>query len=80
MVISEDCAACGDCHTVCPVNAIQFDTCKMGVSVIDQDRCKGCGLCAAVCPNGAPQLTLDDSIDTIGKLMDRIRDRTEIGL
>ena len=80
VVISEDCAACGDCHTVCPVNAIQFDTCKMGVSVIDQDRCKGCGLCAAVCPNGAPQLTLDDSIDTIGKLMDRIRDRTEIGL
>jgi UDP-glucose 4-epimerase len=75
--INQDCVACGDCHTVCPVNAIHF---QGSLSVIDQDRCKGCGVCAAICPEGAPRLFLDESIDVVEKLVDRIRTRAEIGL
>lgn len=78
VLIGETCTTCGDCHAVCPVNAIQFDA--SGPSVIDQERCKGCGLCTAVCPVGAPQLYLDESADIIGELVERIRKRTEIGL
>jgi hypothetical protein len=33
-----------------------------------------------VCPNGAPRLYLDEAIDVIAELMDRIRGRTEIGI
>lgn len=75
--IGEACRACGSCHESCPVQAIEF---QGSVSVIDQDACKGCGLCAAICPEGAPRLHLDDSVDVIGELLDRIRSRTEIGI
>jgi ferredoxin len=75
--IGEACTACGTCHASCPVRAIHFEGSR---SVIDQDSCKGCGLCAAVCPEGAPRLDLDDAVDVLGELTDRIRSRTEIGI
>jgi UDP-glucose 4-epimerase len=75
--IGEACTACGSCHESCPVRAIGF---QGSVSVIDQDSCKACGLCATVCPEGAPRLYLDDAVDVIEELMDRIRSRTEIGI
>jgi ferredoxin len=75
--IGEACTACGSCHESCPVSAIDF---VGSVSVIDQEACKGCGLCAAACPEGAPRLILDHEVDVIGKLTDRIRSRTEIGI
>lgn len=77
VTISQACTACGECHTACPVNAIHYQD---GISVIDQERCKGCGVCAAVCPEGAPQLHMDESVDVVGRLVDRIRSRTEIGV
>ena len=77
VTISQACTACRECHTACPVNAIHYQD---GISVIDQERCKGCGVCAAVCPEGAPPLQMDESVDVVGRLVDRIRARTEIGV
>jgi UDP-glucose 4-epimerase len=77
VTISENCTACGTCHAECPVGAIDYNG---GISVIDQVRCKGCCLCAAICPEGAPQLQLDESVDVVSVLMDRIRSRTDIGV
>jgi Fe-S-cluster-containing hydrogenase component 2 len=77
VTISQDCTACGECHSTCPVNAIHFQD---EISVIDCERCKGCGVCVVVCPEGAPQLYMDDTIDVVQRLFDRIRTRTEIGL
>jgi len=77
VTISQNCIACGDCHSACPVNAIHYQD---GISVIDQGRCKGCGVCAAICPEGAPRLHMDDSLDVVQRLVDCIRTRTEIGL
>jgi UDP-glucose 4-epimerase len=75
--IGEACVACKSCHESCPVQAISL---QGSVSVIDQDSCKGCGLCAAVCPEGAPQLHLDEAVDMVGELTERIRSRTEVGI
>jgi ferredoxin len=77
VTINQNCIACGDYHNACPVNAIQY---QGDISVIDQDRCKGCGVCASICPEGASQLHMDESIDVVSKLVDRIRTRTEIGV
>ena len=77
VTIGENCTACGLCHAECPVQAIDFVD---GLSVINQTRCKGCGICASVCPEGAPQLQMDENIDVIGMLMNRIRSRTDIGV
>jgi UDP-glucose 4-epimerase len=77
VTINENCIACGECHTVCPMSAINMID---GFSVIDQDRCKGCGRCVSICPENAPQLHLDDSTDVIEVLMERIRSRTDIGV
>lgn len=77
VTIAENCTACELCHTQCPVHAIKFAN---SISVIDQDRCKGCGLCAAICPEAAPQLQMDDSMDAVEILMERIRSRTDIGV
>jgi UDP-glucose 4-epimerase len=77
VMISEDCEGCGDCQGKCPVGAIAFQD---GRSVIDQVRCKGCGVCAEVCPVGAVQLMMDESVDVMGRLVERIRQRTDIGV
>jgi len=77
VTIDCNCTACGACHAVCPVQAIDF---LDGLSVIDQARCKGCGLCVAVCPEGASRLHLDETANVVEILMDRIRSRTEIGV
>jgi Pyruvate/2-oxoacid:ferredoxin oxidoreductase delta subunit len=77
VTIGETCTACGLCHQECPVHAIDFVD---GVSAINQKSCKGCGICAAICPERAPHLQMDDSVDVVPILMDRIRSRTDIGL
>jgi len=74
--IGQDCIACGNCHKTCPVNAIFYQD---GISAIDKDHCKGCGVFAVVCPEGTPRLHMDESIDVVAKLVDRIRTRAEIG-
>jgi len=47
---SEECSGCGECATICPVEAVQM---KDGVPTIDPDWCIGCGVCATVCPTEA---------------------------
>jgi heterodisulfide reductase subunit A len=45
----EQCSGCRICNTLCPFNAIDFDS-EEEVSVINQALCKGCGTCVAACP------------------------------
>jgi ferredoxin len=58
---SEECSGCGECATICPVEAVQM---KDGVPIIDQDWCIGCGVCATVCPTEA--VVLKGRADQIG--------------
>ncbi|MGC8659734.1 MAG: 4Fe-4S binding protein [Desulfomonilaceae bacterium] len=46
----ESCSGCGECATICPVEAVQMED---GLPVIGSDWCIGCGVCATVCPTGA---------------------------
>ncbi len=41
------CIGCGDCASVCPVDAICFDD---GIARVDSRVCIGCGMCAKECP------------------------------
>lgn len=45
------CNSCGDCISVCPSDAIEYNL--EGKAVIDQSKCTSCGECITVCPQGA---------------------------
>lgn len=50
------CANCGACYNICPVDAIHVDDQDLFYRVVvDQDKCIDCGRCAAVCPVNTPQ-------------------------
>ncbi|MCO6452502.1 MAG: CoB--CoM heterodisulfide reductase iron-sulfur subunit A family protein, partial [Caldilineales bacterium] len=51
-VIEELCSGCRICNTMCPFNAISFDTAKK-VTHINAALCQGCGTCVAACPSSA---------------------------
>ncbi len=51
-VIAELCSGCRICNTMCPFNAISFDTVNK-VTEINPALCQGCGTCVAACPAGA---------------------------
>jgi UDP-glucose 4-epimerase len=78
VMIGAECNSCGECHSVCPVSAIWFG--EDGNSEIDLARCKGCGLCVQVCPQEAPVLVLDQDVDVLARLTERIRKRTQVGI
>lgn len=40
------CTGCGDCSSVCPVDAVEMID---GRSYIDPETCIGCGFCQGVC-------------------------------
>lgn len=40
------CTGCGDCYSVCPVDAVEIID---GKSHIDPEKCIGCGFCQGVC-------------------------------
>lgn len=46
----EECTGCGECATICPVDAVYISD---GVPVIDSEWCIGCGVCATVCSTEA---------------------------
>lgn len=58
---SEKCSGCGECATICPVDAVEMSD---DGPIIDTDWCIGCGVCATVCPSGAVVLTVRE--DKIG--------------
>jgi MinD superfamily P-loop ATPase len=58
---SNECSGCGECATICPVEAVRMED---GVPIIDCDWCIGCGVCATVCPTDAVVLKVRE--DKIG--------------
>jgi Fe-S-cluster-containing hydrogenase component 2 len=58
---SGECLGCGECASICPVEAVQM---KDGVPILDRDWCIGCGVCATVCPTMA--VALKEREDRIG--------------
>jgi UDP-glucose 4-epimerase len=71
------CDGCGACVEACYVRAISLSE---GRALVDGELCKGCGRCLAICPNGAITLHLDEEIDAMGQFVERINQRTDIGL
>ncbi len=51
-VITKLCSGCRICNTMCPFNAISFDTANK-MTEINPALCQGCGTCVAACPSGA---------------------------
>ena len=51
----EECAGCGECVEVCPVDAIQMEG---DLPMVDEDWCIGCGVCVVKCPAEAAKLKL----------------------
>ena len=52
----DKCAACGNCVTACPYEAVEIAT-QDGkqIAKVNDAQCKGCGACVAACPNDAMQ-------------------------
>ena len=51
-IIEELCSGCRICNTMCPFNAISFDTARK-ITEINAALCQGCGTCVAACPSEA---------------------------
>ncbi|MFW6082826.1 MAG: DUF362 domain-containing protein [Chloroflexota bacterium] len=71
------CSGCGDCLDVCYVGAVSLSD---GRASIDGERCKGCGRCAIACPTHAIELRMDQEGDALVQLIERIGQRTDIGV
>jgi UDP-glucose 4-epimerase len=74
--VGEACSSCGACAGVCYVHAVAIDN---GRASIDLEQCKGCGRCIGVCPTRAISLRMDESVDTLDRMLTRIEQRTDIG-
>jgi len=74
--VGAGCVGCGECVDVCYVEALSAHN---GRVTIDSGRCKGCGRCVAACPTGAIGLQMEQEVDTLALLLDRIARRTDIG-
>ena len=58
---AEECAGCGVCEDVCPVEAVQVVN---GVARIDQDRCNECEACVEACPNEEILVVIEPTEET----------------
>jgi ferredoxin len=62
VIDGEECTACGQCSSVCPVGAVLIDQTDQSRSKtvetahIDPKLCLGCGVCVRNCPTGALRL------------------------
>ncbi|OQX88820.1 MAG: hypothetical protein B6D65_05345 [candidate division Zixibacteria bacterium 4484_93] len=57
------CTGCGDCVSVCPVDAIEIVD---GKAEIDEPKCIGCAICANKCPEGAISIAESGVAPTVG--------------
>jgi len=57
-VTIEKCISCGDCMSVCPVNAIGL---KKKKAILVKERCIGCGECTVVCSSDAIGIKYDEN-------------------
>ena len=61
-VNNEKCLGCGECGSVCPVEALALISAndpqrpKKKTAALDENRCLGCGLCVRACAQGAVSL------------------------
>jgi NAD-dependent dihydropyrimidine dehydrogenase PreA subunit len=61
-VNNEKCLGCGECVSVCPVEAMALISAndpqrpKKKTAALDENRCLGCGLCVRACTQGAVSL------------------------
>ncbi len=53
----DSCLQCGDCGSVCPKQAIRFDT-NGYPFLLTPGLCMNCGLCADICMHGAIEFTV----------------------
>jgi Fe-S-cluster-containing hydrogenase component 2 len=51
----EQCAQCGACLDICPVDALRMEE---GPPIVDEEWCIGCGVCATVCPTDSARMQL----------------------
>jgi UDP-glucose 4-epimerase len=70
------CTRCTTCMDECPLDAISL---RGGGIVHDENLCIGCGRCSTVCPTGATRLIVEDSDSAVSDLLDRIRQRVDVG-
>jgi len=60
---TDDCAGCGDCVDICPVDALKM---QENLPLVDEEWCIGCGVCATVCPTDAARMKIRE--DKTGEL------------
>jgi len=75
VTVGLECTGCGLCLDVCHIGAVSL---AGGLAQVGE-ACKGCGRCAAACPVGAIRLHVDEGVDVLARLLDRIEQRTDIG-
>jgi ferredoxin len=75
--VRQECNLCGACADpgVCPSKAISLGTVR---AEIDLDRCVGCGRCIPACPSNAISFSIDRAVDVVGRLIDQVREVTDI--
>ena len=57
------CTGCGDCVSVCPVDAIEIVD---GKAEVDEPKCIGCAICVNKCPEGAISIAESGVAPTVG--------------
>ncbi len=67
MLRQQLCQACGECISVCDINAI---TIIDNVALIDRDKCNRCMNCVRACPAGTLEITGDPM--TVQEVMDEV--------
>ena len=72
--VGDECIACGDCVSACPVGAISMNHRAAEIN----GSCKGCGICLKACPNDAIQLIIKNENDLKQEFITRLNGYADI--